>query len=116
MESIAAIKALAALAQEHRLAVFRLLVRRGPGGLPAGEIARTIGISASAMSFHLAQLEHARLVRSWRRHRRIYYAVEIDAVRRLLAFLTQDCCQGRPELCGDIASLPEVCAAEEAGS
>ncbi len=101
------------MAQEHRLAVFRLLVSQGPIGLPAGEIAKTIGISASAMSFHLAQLEHAGLVRSWRRQRRIYYAVEIDAVRRLLTFLTQDCCQGRPEICGDMGVLADVCGAEE---
>ncbi len=114
MESTHAIKALAALAQEHRLAVFRLLVAQGPTGLPAGEIAKTIGISASGMSFHLAQLEHAGLVRSWRRQRRIYYAVEIENVRRLLAFLTQDCCQGRPDICGDIGALAQVCGPEEA--
>jgi DNA-binding transcriptional ArsR family regulator len=100
METKEAIKALAALAQEHRLTVFRLLVRRAPHGLPAGHIAAQVGIPASTMSTHLAQLERAGLLRSWREQRRILYAVETEGIRQLITFLTEDCCGGRPELCG----------------
>ena len=99
MEEKYAIKALAALAQEHRLKVFRLLVHHAPQGLPAGQIAAQVGIPASTMSAHLAQLERAGLLRSWREQRRIFYAVETEGIRQLVTFLTEDCCGGRPELC-----------------
>jgi ArsR family transcriptional regulator, arsenate/arsenite/antimonite-responsive transcriptional repressor / arsenate reductase (thioredoxin) len=95
-----AIEALAALAQEHRLAVFRLLIREGASGLPAGEIADRVAIPSSTLSRHLAHLEQAQLLRSWRVKRQIYYAVDIDGTRRLIAFLTEECCQGRPDICG----------------
>jgi len=104
-----AISALSALAQEHRLNVFRLLMVEGPKGLPAGEIAKAIGVSPSALSFHLSHLENAGLVRSWRDQRRIFYAVELDVTRQLVTFLTQDCCQGHPEICGDLANLENLC-------
>jgi len=100
MEHIAAVAAFSALAQEHRLAVFRLLVREGPNGLPAGEIAERIAVPPSTLSHHLAHLERAGLLRSWRVERRIFYAVDVEGTRRLIAFLTEDCCQGRPEICG----------------
>ncbi|MBK8176073.1 MAG: metalloregulator ArsR/SmtB family transcription factor [Rhodospirillales bacterium] len=100
MEMKIAIGALGALAQEHRLTVFRLLVCEGPSGLPAGEIADRIAVPPSTLSHHLAQLERAGLLRSWRVERRIFYAVDIEGTRRLVAFLTEDCCQGRPEICG----------------
>jgi arsenate reductase len=94
-----AIEAFAALAQEHRLAVFRLLVREGPNGLPAGEIADRVAVPSSTLSRHLAHLEQAHLLRSWRVKRQIYYAVDIEGTRRLVAFLMEECCQGRPEIC-----------------
>jgi DNA-binding transcriptional ArsR family regulator len=100
MDQRTAIMALAGLAQEHRLRVFRLLVREGPGGLPAGQIAERLGVPASTMSSHLAQLERAGLLRSRRDQRRIIYAVDLEGFRRLLAFLIEDCCQGHPEICG----------------
>ena len=100
MEERNAIKAFAALAQEHRLTVFRLLVRHAPEGLPAGQIAAQVGVPASTMSAHLAQLERAGLLRSWREQRRILYAVQTEGIRQLVLFLTEDCCGGRPELCG----------------
>ncbi len=95
-----AIEALSALAQEHRLGVFRLLVRRGPSGFAAGEIAAQLGLRPSTLSHHLAHLERAGLLRSWRRERQIFYAANVEGMRRLLSFLTEDCCQGHPELCG----------------
>jgi DNA-binding transcriptional ArsR family regulator len=100
MEERRAIQAFAALAQEHRLKVFRLLVQAAPRGLPAGQIAARLGAPASTMSTHLAQLERAGLLRSWREQRHIFYAVDLDGVQGLLTFLIKDCCGGRPELCG----------------
>ncbi len=100
MESCEAIGALSALAHEHRLTAFRLLIEAGPSGLPAGEIAARMGVPPSTLSHHLGLLERARLLHSWRRERRIFYAVRMDGVRSLIAFLVEDCCEGRPELCG----------------
>lgn len=107
MEHTAAIHALAALAQDTRLAAFRLLVRTGPGGLNAGDIAAALGVPASTLSHHLAHLERAGLLRSRRLRRQIFYAADYEGVRRLLVFLTEDCCQGRPEICGGIAALAD---------
>jgi DNA-binding transcriptional ArsR family regulator len=100
MEEKKAIAALAALAQEHRLTVFRLLVQKGPRGLSAGDIADKVGVPPSTLSHHLAHLERAGLLRSWRVQRNIFYAVDVEGTRRLIAFLTEDCCQGHPEICG----------------
>jgi ArsR family transcriptional regulator len=97
-----AVALLTALAQEHRLKIFRLLVWRGPSGLPAGEIASEVGISPTSTSFHLKELERTGLLRSTREGRFIRYAVSIEAMRQLLGFLTEDCCQGHPEICGGI--------------
>ena len=102
MEMKNAIDALSALAHDTRLTVFRLLVRTGPDGLSAGEIASDAGIAASTLSHHLAQLERAGLLRSRRVQRQIFYAADYEGMRRLLAFLAEDCCQGRPEFCGDL--------------
>jgi ArsR family transcriptional regulator len=110
MKMSSAIAALAALAQDHRLTVFRTLVREGPNGLPAGVIAERVGVPPSTLSHHLAHLERARLLRSRRVERRIFYAVDIEGTRRLIAFLTEDCCQGHPELCG---YGREICAEVE---
>lgn len=110
MDDRTAIEALSALAQEHRLRTFRMLVKEGPSGLSAGEIAARIEIAPSALSFHLSHLERAGLLRAWRVKRHVYYAVEVEGMRKLLAFLTEDCCRGRPELCGELTSL----AADEA--
>lgn len=109
MEEQDAIDAFAALSQETRLRVFRLLVRKGPNGLAAGDIAARLGVPPSTLSHHLAQLERAALIRSWRVERNIFYATHFDGTRRLLAFLTDDCCQGRPELCGDLAATTVSC-------
>lgn len=102
------IKALGALAQAHRLRVFRLLVPVAPNGIAAGEIAARLGIPPSSLSFHLAQLEAAGLVRSWRRQRHVLYAAEPAGVRLLLRYLLAECCGGRPELCSGLLDVDEA--------
>ena len=104
MEAIAAVEALGALAQESRLAVFRLLVQQGPEGMPAGRVAEALGIPPATLSFHLAQLGHAGLVLSRRDGRRIIYSADYAGMQDLIAFLTEKCCQpaargGRPRKC-----------------
>lgn len=105
-----AVTALAALAQESRLRVVRMLVRAGEDGLPAGAIAGKLDIPAATLSFHLKELSRSGLVRSCRHGRSIHYAIRVEGMRSLLAFLTRDCCQGRPELCagGSIAWMKGV--------
>lgn len=105
MESGSVVAALAALANEHRLQLFRLLMARGPSGMAAGTIAEAVGISPSSLTFHAGALERAGLLRTWRVQRNVLYAVDIEGMRRLLAFLTEECCDGRPEMCGDLAGL-----------
>ncbi len=88
-----AVRALAALAQDSRLATFRLLVEAGPSGLPAGTIARRLGIPANTLSFHLAQLAQAGLVGARREGRAMIYAADYAAMERLMGFLTENCCR-----------------------
>jgi DNA-binding transcriptional ArsR family regulator len=95
-----ATRRLTALGNEHRLAAFRLLVRAGPEGLAAGLIAAELGAPASSLSFHLSHLENAGLVMAGRVGRNVIYRLNAEAMRELLGFLTEDCCDGRPELCG----------------
>lgn len=90
------IRALAALAQEHRLAAFRLLVQAGSEGIAAGVLAERIGVPASSMSFHLAQLANAGLVTQRRESRSIFYAADYAAMNGLMAYLTENCCGGLP--------------------
>jgi ArsR family transcriptional regulator, arsenate/arsenite/antimonite-responsive transcriptional repressor len=87
-----AIAALGALAQETRLALFRLLVACGPAGLPAGMIAERLGVQPSSLSFHLAQLVHAGLITQRRLSRQLIYSAEYGAMNALLAYLTENCC------------------------
>lgn len=104
------VTSLAALAHEHRLRIFRLLVKQGPSGMPAGEIAEKVGISATNMSFHVKELDRAGLLRATRDGRYVRYAVDVDGMRKLLTYLTEDCCQGRPELCGEAFVAPaKIC-------
>ncbi|MBI2310941.1 MAG: helix-turn-helix transcriptional regulator [Betaproteobacteria bacterium] len=99
MEIERAVNGLAALAQESRLAVFRLLVTAGPEGLPAGSISERLAIPAATLSFHLKTLAQADLVKSRSAGRFVYYSANFAAMSALLEFLTQDCCGGRPGLC-----------------
>ena len=94
MESQIAISALSALAQEHRLALFRLLVQAGEQGLPAGAIADRLGIPNSSLSFHLAQLHRAGLVKQERKHRSLIYRADYGAMNALVAYLLENCCAG----------------------
>ena len=94
MNATHAVTALGALAQEHRLSVFRLLVQAGPDGLAAGAIAERLGIPASSLSFHLAQLSKAGLVGQERRHRSIIYRADYAAMDGLVSYLVENCCAG----------------------
>ncbi|HUE79470.1 MAG TPA: metalloregulator ArsR/SmtB family transcription factor [Sphingomicrobium sp.] len=89
-----AISALGALAQEHRLAVFRLLVQAGERGMPAGAIAERLGVPNSSLSFHLAQLHRAGLVRQERQHRSLIYRADYAAMNDLVGYLLENCCAG----------------------
>jgi ArsR family transcriptional regulator len=89
----------AALSQETRLAVVRLLVKAGDGGVAAGAIADEVGVSASNISFHLKELERAGLILQRREARSIIYAANYGVLRNLIGFLMEDCCGGRPEIC-----------------
>ena len=99
MESSSAIQSLSALAQEGRLAIFRLLVGAGSEGIAAGEIARRLGVPANTLSAQLNVLAHAGLVSAERAGRSVIYRAEIGAMSALVLFLMQDCCGGRPEIC-----------------
>lgn len=106
MDEIHAVNALSALAQTSRLQVFRLLVRNGPTGLAAGEIALKLAIPHNTLSTHLAILTRAGLLSSTRFGRSIVYRIDPDGIQRLLNHLVQDCCNGKPELCGPLLSSP----------
>jgi len=99
MDKKAALDALAALGQDTRLEVFRLLVKAGPAGLPAGEIGDRLRTVQNTTSAHLKVLAHAGLIRAEREGRVIRYAADMTGFRDLLAFLIEDCCEGSPELC-----------------
>lgn len=105
MEAESAIKRLSALAQDSRLAVFRLLVKAGPDGMPAGEIARALDIAPNTLSAQLTILANAGLASSRRDGRSIIYAAGYAGMSQLLSYLMEDCCQGRPEVCAPLAAL-----------
>ncbi|MEQ8311808.1 MAG: metalloregulator ArsR/SmtB family transcription factor [Sphingopyxis sp.] len=94
MESEHVVRALAALAQDHRLALFRLLVQAGPDGLAAGAIAGALGVPASSLSFHLAQLSNAGLIVQRRDGRSLIYSADYAAMNALVGFLMANCCGG----------------------
>jgi ArsR family transcriptional regulator, arsenate/arsenite/antimonite-responsive transcriptional repressor len=103
MKKSIVVGALGALAQETRLDIFRLLVQKGPEGLPAGEIGARLGQPSPTMSFHLNQLRFAGLITSRRESRSIIYSANFKTMTDLLAYLTENCCGGRPELCNPVA-------------
>ena len=89
-----AVSLLAALAQNSRLALFRLLVQKGPDGMAAGEIAERLGVAPNTLSFHLKELSNAGLLKSRQEGRFVYYAPDFKAMNGLLAYLTENCCAG----------------------
>jgi len=98
MDTKAVLRALAALAQESRLAVFRLLIQAGPAGLAASKIAEQLAIAPSSLSFHLKELSQAGLLASTQDGRFVIYTANVDAMNGLIGFLTENCCGGLP--CG----------------
>jgi len=109
MKSTQALTALAALAQETRLAIFRRLMRAGPAGETAGAIAEALATPAPTLSFHLKELERAGLIIQHRESRNLIYAVRVERMRALLDFLMKDCCGGHPEICN--LTTKEACNA-----
>lgn len=94
ISSPAAVEALGALAQEHRLALFRLLVQAGDDGMPAGAIAEKLGVPNSSLSFHLAHLTRARLIQQRRQGRSLIYTADYAAMNALVGYLMENCCGG----------------------
>ena len=115
MESNQAIDVFTALSQATRLDAFRLIMAHEPAGLPAGAIARQLDIPQNTMSTHLAILTRAGLIGAERQGRSIVYRAVLERVREITNFLVQDCCGGRPELCGPlIADITPCCSPREA--
>ena len=96
MESIAVVKALAALAQSSRLEVFRSLVVAGQAGLTPGTLSESLGVAPNTLSFHLKELVNADLISQERVGRNLVYRAQFDRMNAVLAYLTQNCCQGQP--------------------
>ncbi|MFT6531493.1 MAG: DNA-binding transcriptional ArsR family regulator [Limimaricola cinnabarinus] len=113
MEQTSAIAAFAALAQPSRLDAFRLLIKAGPEGMAAGEIAAALGARQNTMSANLSVLHGAGLVRNSREGRSIRYFANFDTTRELISFLMEDCCGGRPEICAPLTGMAP-CAPREA--
>jgi ArsR family transcriptional regulator len=112
MDERQALAAFAAISQETRLRVLRMLVVAGPDGLAAGVIAEKAEVSASNVSFHLKELERASLVRSRREARSIVYRAEFDALSGLIRFLMEDCCSARPEICDPAIQAASCCESQ----
>ena len=112
MDEKRAILALGALAQETRLALFRLLVTCGPAGLPAGMIGERLGVPPSLLSFHLTQLARAGLITQRRLSRQLIYSADYGAMNALLAYLTENCC-GRDAVCTPVCDLAAGCTATD---
>jgi len=108
MKNTDAVSALAALAQDSRLDVFRLLVEAGPGGLTAGQVADKLKLAPSALTFHFDRLRDAGLVTVRRDGRSMIYAAQFDTMNALVTFLTDNCCQGAAELCAPAACSPKL--------
>lgn len=115
MELKDAVSSLSALAHEGRLSIFRLLVKAGGEGLPAGEIGRQIDSAPSTLSANLNVLANADLIAARRDGRSIIYTAQYDAMRGLLGFLVEDCCNGSPEICAPLADIAaRACCVSEA--
>ena len=99
MKPAQVVKALSALAQPTRLAIYRLLVARGPEGMAAGQVAEKLKVSPATLSFHFRMLSHAGLLKSRPEGRFVFYAANFKVMNDMLAYLTENCCGGNPESC-----------------
>lgn len=104
-----AVSALGSLAQPARLKVFRLLVKAGVGGMCAGDLSRQLDVPKPTMSFHLKELTNAGMISAERDGRSITYTIRKEGIQQLMTFLTEDCCQGRPELCLPVSGDEKQC-------
>src|ERR1700723_1781804 len=102
------IEALSALAHEHRLAIYRLLVQRGPEGLPAGAIGQRVGLLPSSLTFHLQNLQRAGLIAQRRASRQLIYSADFTAMNALVAYLTDNCCAESAAECCPPARQPKA--------
>ena len=117
MDTKIAVAVLAALAQDTRLSIFRMLVEAGPEGVPAGRIGETLDVPPATLSFHLKELAHAALVSPRQEGRFIYYSADFECMAALMTFLTQNCCQGMPQKCLTVmeTALSSCCPAPSQG-
>ena len=109
MNTSEAVDAFSALSHETRLTVFKLLLKEGEQGLSAGVIARQLGVQPSTLTAHLQILKRSGLLRSIRQQQKILYSADVQGTRNLLRFLTQECCQGHPEICSDLFDSVKLC-------
>jgi DNA-binding transcriptional ArsR family regulator len=116
MEKSIAVPALAALAQDNRLDIYRLLVQAGPDGLPAGQIATKLNLPPNTLSFHFDRLRQAGLVTVARRGRSMIYTARFDIMNALLGFLTENCCNGMPQQCAVATCTPDAKFSETTSS
>ncbi|MVA33471.1 ArsR/SmtB family transcription factor [Agrobacterium vitis] len=113
MDQKQALSAFAALSQETRLLIVRMLVVAGPDGMAAGALAEKIDVSPSNISFHLKELEHSGLIGAQRQSRSIIYTANYAALGGLVLFLMEDCCSGHPQICAPSIELAACCAAND---
>jgi DNA-binding transcriptional ArsR family regulator len=109
MNTSEAVDAFSALSHETRLTVFKLLLKEGEQGLSAGVIARQLGVQPSTLTAHLQILKRSGLLQSTRQQQKIVYSADVQGTRNLLRFLTQECCQGHPEICSDLFDSVKLC-------
>ena len=114
MKLLAAVKSLGALAHEHRLAIYRLLIKQGPGGLPAGVVGNRIGLTPSSLTFHLQALQRAGLITQARVGRQLFYSADFSAMNDLIGYLTDECCVGSAACAPDCAPARKTKAAKAA--
>jgi DNA-binding transcriptional ArsR family regulator len=108
MKTPAVIDALAALAHEYRLAIYRLLVRQGPGGLPAGVIGERVGLQPSSLTFHLQALQRAGLITQQRASRQLIYSADYPVMNGLVGYLTDNCCAVEGSACCPAPAVREM--------
>ncbi|MCP4491988.1 MAG: helix-turn-helix transcriptional regulator [Gammaproteobacteria bacterium] len=109
MNTSQATDAFSALSHEIRLTVFKLLIKEGEHGLSAGTIAKQLKVQPSTLTAHLHILKRAGLIRSVRQQQKILYSADLHGTRKLLRFLTRECCQGHPEICAELYDSTKVC-------